>query len=81
MGINLAGAVSQLSYASLGYNRWDWGAAGALGFQIPIMKVWYFFVDGRMLYGMQNIEENPVGDSKSSWLEFTVVSGFRLGSF
>ncbi len=78
---SVAGSASQLSYSALGYNRWDWGAAGAIGFQIPLMRYWFVFIDGRMMYGFHNIEENPVGDSKSSWLEFSAVAGFRVGNF
>lgn len=77
----VAGTTGQLSYTGLGYTRWDWGAAGVLGFQVPLLKLWYVFIDGRMLYGFQNLEVSPVGDSKTSWLEIAIVGGFRIGSF
>ncbi len=77
----VGGSRSTLTYASLGYTRWDWGAAGTLGFQLPIMKYWWVFVDGRFQYGFQNLEEVVGGSSVTSWMEISLWGGFRLGSF
>jgi hypothetical protein len=72
---------AQLAYADLGYTRLDWGAAGSFGVQFRIRGPIAFFLDGRFMYGLQNIEAEPVGGSVSQWMEASVWGGLRIGNF